>query len=157
MLETCHFSDKLDPDLRIRLYQIMDDAVVGKHNRSIIALIWMMQHLDETALYNWSSVLRSGQRPTIVVQVLGNCDCCKRSVRIRQGYGTPSNKMATLLNGNNGAKERIGEGCDDSAFGAEKGWRISCRCIILLETRLNGADCRPTLSDHSFQRLHWQG
>ena len=58
LLEACHFSDKLDSALRSRLYQIMDDVLVGKHNRPAIALVWMMQHLDETALQNWLSLLR---------------------------------------------------------------------------------------------------
>jgi hypothetical protein len=58
LLEACHFSDKLDSSLRSRLYQIMDDVLVGKQRRPAIALVWMMQHLDESALQNWLSLLK---------------------------------------------------------------------------------------------------
>lgn len=58
LLEACHFSDKLDSALRSRLYQIMDDVLVGKQNRPAISLVWMLQHLDENALQNWLSLLR---------------------------------------------------------------------------------------------------
>ncbi|GAX25627.1 sister chromatid cohesion protein PDS5 [Fistulifera solaris] len=58
LLEACHFSDKLDSALRSRLYQIMDDVLVGKQSRPAIALVWMMQHLDDSALQSWLSLLK---------------------------------------------------------------------------------------------------
>jgi hypothetical protein len=58
LLEACHFSDKLDSALRSRLYQIMDDVLVGKQSRPAVALVWMIQHMDESALQNWLSLLK---------------------------------------------------------------------------------------------------